>query len=326
MFPRAVDKSQTPVARLPACVQMTLLRSALGLQQRGVDETGLRELARATEVAAAQTLRSLRCDDRAAPTLRCLSRLAKAVIQTLRSRSPYLGVRTIMTGDAACRDRTNGELSSDDIIHAYQFGIIAAQGFRNAWGVDARRARCGLRRYRHQPALYAEDGARMGRQLGARRRVWVAIADRLDPAHHDIHQVRWARDEGRQRWGGRHPGLDGPARIERPGTARPGCRRHTGRGAVVWRRCHHAGDFGAERARRSQAAAAVGSAVYPAARGGRADRTVLLAAQGNGGNRAPVRTGHVSVVCDHRTPWCHQRPGASDDPAGARSALRCALP
>src|SRR5450631_1337576 len=262
----------------------------------------------------------------AVPTSAVNRDFPKGVIRTSRSSSPNLRVPAIMTGYAACRDRTHGELSADDIIPAYQFGTTAAQSFRNAWGVDARRARCRLRRYRHQPALYAEDGARMGRQRGAGRRVWVAIADRLDPHHHDVHQVCWARDEGRQRWRGRHPGLDGSARIDRPGTTRPDRHGHSGCGALVWRRCHHAGDFGAERARRSQAAAAGGSAVYPAARGGRADRTVVLAAQGNDGNRAPFRTGHVSVVCDHRSPGCDQRPGASDDPAGARSALRCALP
>src|SRR5208282_5213847 len=55
-------------------------------------------------------------------------------------------------------------------------------------GADAWRAWRGLRGYRHQSTLHAEDRTRMGRQLGPRRGVWVAFADRLDLDHHDLGQ------------------------------------------------------------------------------------------------------------------------------------------
>ncbi|CAA9356134.1 MAG: Kup system potassium uptake protein, partial [uncultured Gemmatimonadaceae bacterium] len=117
-----------------------------------------------------------------------------------------------------------------------------------ARGAHARRARRGVRRHRHQPALRAPRVLRraLRPRAHAGQRLRRALAHRLvDPARRR-RQVHRLRPAGGQQGRGRHPGPAGPraparAARRRAAAARPprGARA-VRRGAPLWGRDHHA--------------------------------------------------------------------------------------
>src|SRR4030088_3520440 len=111
-----------------------------------------------------------------------------------------------------------------------------------------------LRRPRYQSSLHSAGGrANFRRWLVRIGGAGIAFADLLAADHHHFDQVLRVRDARRQPRRGRHSRADVTHACELART-RPGARHHgpVRRGLDLWRRHHHAGDFGAERARGSQ--------------------------------------------------------------------------
>ena len=176
-------------------------------------------------------------------------------------------------------------------LHISQFGARGIKGSTaylrlspSPVAADVDRARCRLRRHRHQPAV-RDAGVLLRLAPGAahaRERARRALADHLRAGAGHLDQVRRDRHACRQPGRRRHPGAHrARARAQRRtrcvgeagrGPAGPDRARHLRNGTAVWRRDDHAGDLRAQRGRRTRSRHAAVSAVCRAAHRGDSGR------------------------------------------------------
>ena len=193
-----------------------------------------------------------------------------------------------------------------------------------AAGARRRRgARRGVRRHRHEPALYAEDRARLHRAAsGFGRDTRRAVADLMDAVPHHDGQVCQYRHARRQRRRRRHHRADDPARRQEASAAHHYRGRPVRSGAHLRRRRDHACDFGALGARRRGADRAEFADLRVARGDGDPAGAVCDPAVRDGGDRARIRSDHAPLVCSDCGARRLRRPAAPVGLCCGRSPLR----